>query len=206
MELNQAAIDLIKSFEGFVDQWYADPAHGWKVPTCCYGHTDAAGEPKYAKTKTKRFSKTEGETILRHDLRKYADAIASQVKVPLNPNQFGALVSWCYNVGPGATSKSTLVRKLNAGDYKSVPAQLARWNRAGGKVLAGLTRRRKAEADLFLTPYANDKEAARQAQQEARKADAAIKPEPAPTALPESTSGIWASVMDILVAIFKGGK
>lgn len=223
MEVNQASIDLIASFEGFVDRWYPDPAHGWKVPTCCYGHTDAAGEPKYAATKNKRFTQAEGKEILRRDVQKYADAIAKQVKVPLNPNQFGALVSWCFNVGPGNTGKSTLVKKLNKGDYKSVPSELAKWNRAGGKVLAGLTRRRKAEADLFQTPYVEDKEAARQAQQEARKADAkagqtaeealqaqrvqdaywAENPKPVPVV----NEGGWATALcNVLVAIFKKGK
>ena len=68
-ELNQATIDLITEFEGFVPNWYPDPAHGWKVPTCCYGHTDAAGSPKYADTKNKTFTKEEGIAILRNDLK-----------------------------------------------------------------------------------------------------------------------------------------
>ena len=71
------------------------------------------------------------------------------VKCPLSQNQFDALVSWVYNLGPANLQASTLLKVLNAGDYAGVPAQIMRWNKAGGKVLEGLTRRRQAEADLF---------------------------------------------------------
>ena len=71
------------------------------------------------------------------------------VNCPLSQNQFDALVSWVYNLGPANLQASTLLKVLNAGDYAGVPAQIKRWNKAGGKVLEGLTRRRQAEADLF---------------------------------------------------------
>jgi lysozyme len=191
MELNQATMELIESFEGWSPVWYPDPAHGWKVPTLGFGHTDAAGEPKYAATKNKTYTKAEGREILRRDLKKYADAISSQVKVPLNANQYGALVSWCYNVGPGNTGKSTLIKKLNAGDYKAVPSELAKWNKAGGKVLAGLTRRRKAEGDLFQTPWVGG----------AQPAAAPPKPVPGPQSGPaEPAPPGW--LAKILSAIF----
>lgn len=149
--IGAAGLSLVKQFEGFEPKWYPDPAHGWKVPTIGYGHTDAAGPPKYAATKNLVLSEAEATEILRNDMQKYADAVSKSVTVPLNDNQFDALVSWCYNVGPGAVAKSTLVRKLNAGDYVSVPSELAKWNKAGGKVLKGLTRRRAAEAALFTS-------------------------------------------------------
>ena len=72
------------------------------------------------------------------------------VTCDLNQNQFDALVSWVYNLGPANLQASTLLKVLNAGDYAGVPAQIMRWNKAGGKVLEGLTRRRQAEADLFV--------------------------------------------------------
>jgi lysozyme len=147
--INDAALDLICRSEGWVDHWYPDPAHGWKVPTCCYGHTDAAGEPKYAATKSKTFTKAEGRAILLRDLEQYADAVRSAVKVPLNDNQFGALVSFTYNLGAANLKKSTLVKKLNAGDYAGAANEFGKWNKAGGKVLKGLTIRRAAEAALF---------------------------------------------------------
>jgi lysozyme len=150
--LNAATLDLIKRFEGFVDHWYPDPAHGWKVPTCCYGHTDAAGEPKYAKTKGKKFTKAEGTAILANDLKPVVNTVATLVTVALNDNQLGALVSFTYNLGAGNLKKSTLLKKLNAGDYAGAAGEFARWNRAAGKVLPGLTKRRAAEAELFRTP------------------------------------------------------
>ena len=74
------------------------------------------------------------------------------VKVPLNENQHGALVSFTYNLGAGNLGSSTLLRKLNAGDYAGAAAEFPRWNKAGGKELAGLTRRRAAEKALFEKP------------------------------------------------------
>lgn len=147
--VNDAALDLICEFEGFIDHWYPDPAHGWKVPTCCYGHTDAAGEPKYAKTKDKRFTKAEGRLILERDLAQYAAQVRAYVKAPLNEDQFGALVSFTYNLGSANLLKSTLLKKLNKGDYEGAAREFYRWNRAGGKIMKGLVRRRAAEADLF---------------------------------------------------------
>nr|WP_217645904.1 lysozyme [Paracoccus homiensis] len=122
------------------------------VWTCCYGHTDAAGDPKHAATKNKRFSQSEADEILRRDLGRYEADVARLVKVPLNENQHAALVSFTYNLGAGNLGSSTLLRKLNAGDYAGAAAEFPRWNKAGGKVLAGLTRRRKAEQTLFNKP------------------------------------------------------
>ena len=150
--VNDATLKLITEFEGFVPNWYPDPAHGWKVPTVAYGHTDAAGEPKYAATKSKTFTVAEGLEMLRHDLGQYEASVKKYVKVPLNDNQLGSLVSFTYNLGAANLASSTLIRKLNAGDYDGAAAEFARWNRANGKIMAGLTRRRLAEAALFKTP------------------------------------------------------
>ena len=149
--VNDATLKLITEFEGFVPNWYPDSAHGWKVPTVAYGHTDAAGEPKYAATKNKTFTVAEGLEMLRRDLGQYESSVKKYVKVPLNANQLGALVSFTYNLGEANLASSTLLRKLNAGDYDGAAAEFARWNRANGKIMAGLTRRRLAEAALFKT-------------------------------------------------------
>lgn len=148
-KVSRAGLELIKSFEGFSAKWYPDPAHGWKIPTIGFGHTDAAGAPKHATSKGLVLSDEAATEILANDLGQYAAAVEKAVKVPLNDNQFAALVSFTYNVGAGALAKSTLVRKLNAGNYGAVRSELAKWNKAGGKTLKGLTRRRAAEADLF---------------------------------------------------------
>lgn len=147
--INDAALDLICEFEGFVDHWYPDPALGWKVPTVCYGHTDAAGEPKYAATKAHRFTPGEGRDILERDLAAVAAKVRASVKVELNDNQFGALVSLAFNIGNGAFGRSTLLKKLNKGDYEGAANEFGRWVNAGGKRLNGLVRRRAAEANLF---------------------------------------------------------
>ena len=98
-------------------------------------------------------TKEEAEGFLRFDLKDSEAAVKNMVTVPLTQNQFDGLVSFVFNLGQGAFASSTLLKKLNAGDYAAVPAQLMRWNKArvGGvlKPLNGLTRRRSAEATLF---------------------------------------------------------
>lgn len=152
MAVNAAALALIKSAEGFVDHWYPDPAHGWAVPTVGYGHTDAAGEPKYAATKGKRFTEAEASAMLLRDLEAYEDDVRDLVKVPLNENQHSALTSFTYNLGKGNLAKSTLLKKLNKGDYAGAAAEFGKWVNAAGKPLPGLVKRREAERRLFLTP------------------------------------------------------
>lgn len=154
MAVNAAALALIKSAEGFVDHWYPDPAHGWKVPTCCYGHTDAAGEPKFAATKGKKFTEAEASAILLNDLERYEQDVRELVTVPLNENQHGALTSFDYNLGRGNLAKSTLLKKLNRGDYDGAAKEFGKWVNAAGKPLPGLVKRREAERLLFLKPVA----------------------------------------------------
>jgi len=69
--------------------------------------------------------------------------------MPMSQHQFDAMVSWTFNLGPSNLKASTMLKVLNKGDYEDVPAQIKRWNKAGGKVLEGLIRRREAEALLF---------------------------------------------------------
>lgn len=151
MKTNAAGLSLIKEFEGFVPNWYPDPAKGWKVPTCCIGHTDAAGEPFYKDTKDKKFTLDEGLSILAKDLRKVESNVSALVSVPLSDNQFAAIVSFVYNVGEGNFKTSTLRKKLNAGDYVGASNEFGKWVNAGGKKLKGLERRREAERQLFMS-------------------------------------------------------
>lgn len=143
-EINAASLELIKRFEGWRDTAYLDAVN---VLTIGYGHTSMAGEP-VVKSGMK-ITRAEGEAILRRDLVKYAKAVEDAVKVPLTDNQFGALVSFCYNVGPGNFRSSSVLERVNAKRFEDVPIRLLLWNKAGGKTLAGLTRRRQAEGDLF---------------------------------------------------------
>lgn len=181
MKTNNAGIALIKEFEGLRLKAYPDPAHGWSVPTIGYGHTSAAGAPVV--TEGMRITEAEADAILRRDLGQYEDAVRRAVNVPLNENQFSALVSFTFNLGPGNLRKSTLLRKLNAGDYDGAAVEFARWNKAGGKVMAGLTRRRAAERDLFLRP-----------------------PSHASAVEPRQSTGVIAAILALLARIFGGKK
>ena len=137
---SQKGIDLIKEFEGFRNTAYLCPANVWTIG---YGHTKTA-KPGMC------ISTVQGEELLRKDVEKFENAVNTLVKVPLNQNQFDALVSFAYNVGVGAFGKSTLLRLLNQGEYQRAAKQLHRWVRGGGRKLPGLVRRRKAEYDLFV--------------------------------------------------------
>ncbi|MCU0523268.1 MAG: lysozyme [Elainella sp. Prado103] len=95
-------------------------------------------------------TESEAEELMKRDLRRFEQAVSDLVKVPLNSDQFSALVSFAYNVGEGALASSTLLRLLNQRDYQGAADQLLRWDKAGSQALAGLTRRRKAERALFL--------------------------------------------------------
>lgn len=146
MDTNKAGLDLIKSFEGLRLETYKCSAG---VDTIGYGHTSAAGHPKVGKGM--KITEAEAEQMLAHDLGKYEDAVEKGLKVTPTGNQFAAMVSLCYNVGPGNFAKSSVLKKINAGDIKGAAQSFLAWNKAAGKVLAGLTRRREAEKKLFLT-------------------------------------------------------
>ena len=139
MEISQVGIELIKQFEGCRLKAYKDAVGVW---TIVYGHTVDVKEGI-------EISQHQAEVILEVDLYEYAGYINKHVQVPLTQNQFDALVSWVYNLGVGNLQSSTMLRVLNEGKYSEVPSQMKRWNKAGGKVLRGLVRRREAEADLF---------------------------------------------------------
>src|SRR5687768_12491465 len=118
-QINKAALNLIKSFEGLELKPYLCPAN---VPTVGYGTTIYPDGTKVA-VSDPEITEEQAEEFLRHDLKKFSDGVENLVKVPLNDNQFGALVSFAYNVGTGALQSSTLLRKLNAGDYTSAADQ-----------------------------------------------------------------------------------
>lgn len=133
------ALGLIKQFEGLKLSAYLCPAG---VPTIGYGTTKGV---QMGQTITA----AEAERLLAEDVTVFAKGVSEAVKVPLEQHEFDALVSFAYNVGLGAFRTSTLLRLLNAGDKAGAARQFDRWNKAGGKPLAGLTRRREAERKLF---------------------------------------------------------
>lgn len=140
MRTSQKGIDLIKKFEGCRLEAYKCPAGIWTIG---YGHTKGVKDGMI-------ITQEQAEEFLREDLRIFEQTVESCVKVPLSQNQFDALVSFCYNCGSGALRTSTLLRLLNDGKYSDAGKQFLRWNKAGGRVLAGLTRRREEEKKLFL--------------------------------------------------------
>lgn len=145
--LTKAAIEHIKKSEGLRLTAYPDPgSKDGKPVTIGYGTTRINGKPISLGTK---ITKEQAEQYLEADLKVFATKVAALIKVKLSDNQFGALVSFAYNIGIDAFAKSTLLRLLNAGDYKSVPTQLRRWNKNDGEVMQGLINRREAEVVLW---------------------------------------------------------
>lgn len=140
--INAAGLAHIMQWEGCELTAYKDVAG---VLTIGYGHTSAAGIP-HVKAGM-RISQKEAEDILRADLGKFEERVQRLVKVPLTDNQHAVLVSFDFNTGK--LHSSTLLKKLNAGDYDAVPAELMKWVNAGGKRVKGLVNRRAAEAGLW---------------------------------------------------------
>lgn len=147
-QINQAGLHLIEEFEGLskrlADGRIAAYLDSVGVPTIGYGHTRNVHLGLV-------ITRQQAEEFLSQDLRVAESGVEHLVKVTLNDNQFAALVSFAFNLGSGALAHSTLLRDLNAGNYGAAAEQFLRWNRAGGRVLAGLTRRRQAERKLFLS-------------------------------------------------------
>jgi GH24 family phage-related lysozyme (muramidase) len=144
MNIDQKGIDLIKSFEGL--QLKAYNATGKeKYNTIGYGHYGAdvrAGQV---------ITIQQAEDMLKNDLQKFVDGVNNLLKTTVNQYQFDALVSFAYNCGLGNLGSSDLLKFVNKRDFTSAALEFAKWNKAGGVVLAGLTRRREAERQLFVT-------------------------------------------------------
>ncbi|MBS0124994.1 glycoside hydrolase family protein [Thetidibacter halocola] len=160
-QISDRGVDFIKAHEGFRGELYNDPVGHCTVG---YGHLlhrgncdGRASEQPY----TDGISAAQATELLRSDLHQFERAVNEAVTVRLNQHQFDALVSFTFNVGIGRSTApgregtgflgSTLLRRLNAGEYDAVPSELARWNKASGRVLPGLTRRRAAEGRMFTS-------------------------------------------------------
>lgn len=146
MNISKIGIDLIKSFEGCYLKSYKCPAGVWTIG---WGTTEPIDGKKICEGM--RITQKQADDLLIKNLKSYENAVCRYVKVPVNQNEYDALVSFAYNCGCGALQKSTLLEKLNKNDRKGAADEFLRWNKANGKELAGLTRRRVAERKLFLT-------------------------------------------------------
>lgn len=149
--INEAGIKLIKEFEGLRLTAYQCPAGVWTIG---YGHTQGV-------TPGQTISAALAESMLRTDVVTYASAVVMLCTERPNENQMAAMTSLAYNIGIGAFTKSSVLRLHNAGKFAEAASAFSMWNKAGGKVRAGLTRRRAAEMALYLTPVANEKQTTR---------------------------------------------
>jgi len=140
MKTSNEGISLIKKFEGCKLDAYQCSAKVWTIG---FGTTKGVKEGDHCTMR-------EAEDWLADDLYEFEKYIHKYVNTPLDQNQFDSLVAWTYNLGPTNLRESTLLVRINDLDFDDVPYQMKRWNRAGGKVLDGLVRRREAESLLWL--------------------------------------------------------
>ena len=187
MKTSAAGRKLIEQREGVELKAYKDSAG---ILTIGVGHTSAAGAPKV--TSGMKITAAEASEILSRDLATFEAAVSSAVKVPLNQNEFDALVSFAFNVGAGAFKGSTLLKRLNTGDRQAAADQFLVWNKitVNGKkqVLNGLTIRREAERKQFLTPVTDS-----------------YRPLQEATAQQAST-GLWGAVLGFFLMLLGKGK
>ena len=148
-QINDEGLRLIEGFEGLYLHAYHGAADVPGLLTIGYGHTSEAGPPTVVAGQT--ITKQEADDILRADLSKVEDEVEKLVKVPLNDNQFAAIVSFTFNCGGGALAGSSLLRRLNAGNYASVPDSLMSWVNSNGRRQEGLVSRRQREGLLFMS-------------------------------------------------------
>lgn len=138
--ISNTGANLIKKWEGLRLQSYLDPVGIWTIG---YGHTRTAGP-------NQTITEAQADQLLRDDIAEFEGYVRHYVNSDINQSQFDALVSFTFNLGPGALQGSTLLRKVNANpNDRSIPDEFRKWNRAGGYIMEGLVRRREEEAELY---------------------------------------------------------
>ena len=148
MNTSNKGLALIKKYEGFYSKPYLDPIG---IPTIGYGATYYPNKVKVT-MKDKPLTEKEASDLLVQMLKVYENQVALLVRKPINQNQFDALVSFTYNLGATNLGKSTLLKKVNINPHDpTIRQEFEKWNRAAGKVLRGLTNRRKDEAALYFS-------------------------------------------------------
>lgn len=148
MQISEKGLNLIKKFEGFSSKPYLDAVN---IPTIGFGSTYYENG-MLVTLDDDSISEQRATEILKFTTDKmYGSFVNKAVKVKLNQNQFDALVSFAYNLGNGNLQQSTLLKKVNNNDFIGASLEFEKWNKAGGKVLSGLTKRRTAEKELFLS-------------------------------------------------------
>lgn len=141
LRINDAGLQIIKESEGLRLEAY-NLGGQWLIG---YGHSRTARAGM-------TITESEAERLLREDVRDSENAVKNMVEVPMNVNQFSAMVSLAYNLGSGGFSRSTVLERINQGDYQGAADGFLNHNKAGGQVNEHLTHRREKERELFLTP------------------------------------------------------
>ncbi len=141
MQTSEKGLDLIRKHEGLVLSAYLCPG---KKLTIGYGHTGPDVKSG------QKIDVEEANALLQKDVQRFEHAVNELVTAPMTQGMFDALISFSFNLGAGSLKKSTLLKKLNADDRAAAANEFLKWNKANGKVLAGLTKRRECERELFL--------------------------------------------------------
>jgi lysozyme len=144
VELNDAGINLIKSFEALRLTAYPDPGTGAEPWTIGYGHTEGVSQGDTCTI-------DQATQYLQDDLNQFIQGVRSLLTLELNDNQFSALVSFAFNCGLNDLKHSTLLREINANNFDNIMVDFQMYDKGSGHILAGLLKRRTAEANLFMT-------------------------------------------------------
>ena len=142
--LSEKGMGLLEQFEGLRLEAYLDSAGIYTIGYGTIKYPDGNKVKKGDKT-----TKAQAKGYKLHDLKEFETTVNTSVTVPLSQNQYDALVSLSYNIGSGAFKNSTLLKKLNSGDYKGAAEQFLVWINSGGRKVKGLENRRKSEMKLF---------------------------------------------------------
>ena len=149
MNIGKKGLELIKKYEGFYPKPYKDPIG---IPTIGYGFTYYLPDRRKVTMQDRPLTEHQASCMLQEILKGYEKDVLRLVKVKLTQNQFDALVSFTFNLGATNLSKSTLLRKLNINpNDPTIASEFLKWNKAGGKVFNGLTKRRKEESELYFS-------------------------------------------------------
>lgn len=148
MLISNNCVNIVKEFEGFRSKPYKCSAG---IPTIGYGSTFYINDEKVSMNDSP-ISIELAEELLMNTLNMFSAKVNNLIKVELNQNQYDAIISFVYNIGVGGFSKSTMLKLINSKDFTNASKQFIRWNKANGKVVNGLTIRRKKEQELFDKP------------------------------------------------------
>jgi len=150
MKIDQAGIDLIEQWEGLENDAYPDPATGGEPYTIGIGHTSVAGPPEVYLGQY--ITDEEAHEIFRRDVVQYEDTVNRCCPGPTSQHQFNAMVSLCYNIGPGNFDGSSVDKYHNDQNYPQAAESFLLWNKANGQVMQGLINRRESEKAHYETP------------------------------------------------------